>query len=182
MKRLYLIFVTIFISIFIITPITGCTETGLMLPDEISIPLNVFVDDSQEIGEFHRFSTNWIMADFWYHDIPYITAFTNRQETQAYINAFGQWPNFGYWATKPFGLFYVLEGYSDEFFEDYQLIVVVLLETSGSIQHRVDVNYDGEIWVTGYLPPDKMATDDMAGWHIVIEVTRDVDLSNLRIR
>ncbi|MCL2004226.1 MAG: S-layer homology domain-containing protein [Oscillospiraceae bacterium] len=61
------------------------------------------------------------------------------------------------------------EHYTDEFFAGKYLVLVLLEEGSGSIRHRVDaVGLDGEITVTRLIP--EVGTDDMAQWHIILEL------------
>ena len=67
------------------------------------------------------------------------------------------------------------EKYDDEFFNKKLLILVLLEEGSGSIHHEVkSVKTSGsnvEIDIEVNIP--EVCTDDMAEWHIIIELNRD---------
>ena len=69
------------------------------------------------------------------------------------------------------------DGYDETFFQENYLIFVLLEEGSGSIRHQVSgvertedkklaISIDREVPETG--------TDDMAQWHIILELSRDV--------
>ncbi|MCL2817035.1 MAG: hypothetical protein FWD39_01435 [Clostridiales bacterium] len=59
--------------------------------------------------------------------------------------------------------------YTDEFFLDNFLVIVLLEEGSGSTRHRVEsVGADGRIVISRLLP--EAGTCDMAEWNIVIEL------------
>ena len=65
----------------------------------------------------------------------------------------------------------VISMYSEDFFNDRYLVIVIIEENSGSIRHRVDgVSGNGNIAITRMLP--EMGTSDMAEWHIWIELDR----------
>ena len=69
-----------------------------------------------------------------------------------------------------------IERYDNAWFADRQLIVVLLEEGSGSVRHWVtDVKggADTEVSVSRMVP--EVGTDDMAEWHILIEVDRIFD-------
>ncbi len=67
-------------------------------------------------------------------------------------------------------------GYDETFFESHALLLVRLMETSGSISHNVaSVASDGNALNVSIirLRPE-IGTDDMAAWHILIELPADV--------
>jgi hypothetical protein len=66
-----------------------------------------------------------------------------------------------------------IKKYTDGFFTDHFLVVVLLEERSGSIKHEVEkIDEDGNIFIKRVLPGGDM-TDDMAEWHIVIEINKN---------
>jgi hypothetical protein len=67
-----------------------------------------------------------------------------------------------------------IEKYTDGFFTDKYLVIVLLEETSGSIRHEVEkVDEHGNIFINRFVPGNEMyITDDMAEWHIVIEINK----------
>jgi len=67
------------------------------------------------------------------------------------------------------GFIEAIEKYSESFFTNSYLVVVLLEEISGSIRHKVDsVNADGDIVINRLQP--EIGTDDMAEWNIIIEL------------
>lgn len=71
------------------------------------------------------------------------------------------------------GFYEAIEKYDTAWFETKQLIVIVLEEGSGSIYHevtRVAGFGDMTVDITAFLP--EVGTDDMAQWHILIELDK----------
>ncbi len=70
--------------------------------------------------------------------------------------------------------YHAVSGYDEEFFKDHCLLFVVLQEGSGSISHDVrKVEYSAEnntITATIDRIKPNAGTDDMAEWHIIIEL------------
>lgn len=68
--------------------------------------------------------------------------------------------------------FQAIEKNPDEFFENNYLVIVLLEERSGSIRHEVkSIDKRGRITINRLLPSrGSMVTQDMAEWHIVIEL------------
>ena len=79
----------------------------------------------------------------------------------------------------------VLNGYDEDFFKERCLLFVVVQEGSGSISHVVKkVEYDQNSGTIGTVIDrivPNTGTDDMAEWHIVIELDRSVSGSKLNI-
>jgi hypothetical protein len=62
-----------------------------------------------------------------------------------------------------------IRNYSNDFFKNNFLVMVLLEENSGSIRHKLEGIYNtGDIIISRLLP--KIGTDDMAEWHIIIEL------------
>jgi len=71
--------------------------------------------------------------------------------------------------------------YSNEFFADNFLIIVMLQEGSGSIRHRVKrIESNGDIVICRLLP--YLLTADMAAWNIIIEVNNDYGIGQFQVR
>ena len=67
--------------------------------------------------------------------------------------------------------------YNAEYFEKQILVMVLLEEGSGSVRHNVDnVKYgsDGKLYVSIRRDVPEVGTADMAEWHILIEMKKDV--------
>ena len=69
------------------------------------------------------------------------------------------------------------EQYDDAFFADRDLIILVLEEGSGSIRHEVNSirpYYDNTWQLTVRRITPEVCTDDMAQWHLLIEVQKNL--------
>lgn len=63
--------------------------------------------------------------------------------------------------------------YDEEFFENNFLVIIYIMENSGSNRHSVDAVYaNGDVHITRLLP--EIGTHDMAGWHIILELENTV--------
>ena len=73
------------------------------------------------------------------------------------------------------------EKYTENFFKENYLVFVVLEEGSGSISHKVEsVVYAAEyssLWLVINTFAPEEHTDDMAGWHIIVEVPREYEVA-----
>ena len=70
-----------------------------------------------------------------------------------------------------------IEQYDDAFFTDRDLIILVLEEGSGSIRHEVNgirPYYDNTWQLTVRRITPEVCTDDMAQWHLLIEVQKNL--------
>jgi hypothetical protein len=66
-----------------------------------------------------------------------------------------------------------IEQYSNNYFTNKFLVIVRLVEPSGSIGHKVEkIDKNGDIVIQRLLP--EMGTSDMAAWSIVIELNNNV--------
>jgi len=74
----------------------------------------------------------------------------------------------------------MLSKYSEEYFRDNFLVVVFLIETSGSNRHKVErVDRNGDITIN-QIRPD-IGTADMAAWNILIELNNDFRLEQYQV-
>lgn len=66
--------------------------------------------------------------------------------------------------------------YDEAFFEEKDLIIVVLEESSGSFRHEIQGirPYDDTWQLTGRRITPEVCTDDMAQWHLLIEIEKDL--------
>jgi hypothetical protein len=71
------------------------------------------------------------------------------------------------------------EKYSDDFFADNFLAIVLLQENSGSIRHKVEnIDKNGDIVIKRLIP--EIGTTDMAAWAIIIELKNDFKLDQFK--
>ena len=75
------------------------------------------------------------------------------------------------------GFLDAIEQYDDAFFADWDLIILVLEEGSGSIRHEVNgirPYYDNTWQLTVRRITPEVCTDDMSQWHLLIEVQKNL--------
>jgi hypothetical protein len=73
-----------------------------------------------------------------------------------------------------------IERYSDEYFADNFLVIVDLVEGSGSVRHKVErIDENGNIVINRLLPG--VGTDDMAAWSILIELDNNFKEEQFRV-
>ncbi len=67
-----------------------------------------------------------------------------------------------------------ISAYDVEFFGNKVVVLVALMENSGSIKHEVKEAYleDGALILDIKCEIPQVVTDDMAGWHIIIELDK----------
>ena len=71
--------------------------------------------------------------------------------------------------------------YDAEYFEKGYLVFVLLEEGSGSIRHEVEestISSDGELGIYIKTISPEVGTDDMAEWHIILEMSKAVELKD----
>lgn len=104
-----------------------------------------------------------------------VTVIRNRLELDCYLDTF-PYPDAS-WDNEP-TLIQACERYNEEYFAERDLIIVFLMEGSGSIRHQVNAVYrnsaTGE-WAIDIerIIPD-VGTDDEAWWTIFIEPAKDM--------
>ena len=73
-----------------------------------------------------------------------------------------------------------IEKYSDSYFSDNFLVIVGLVEPSGSNRHKVQrIEENGDIVIKRLLPEED-STADMAAWSILIELNNDFKVNQYR--
>ena len=70
--------------------------------------------------------------------------------------------------------------YDEGYFSSKKIVIVTLIEGSGSVRHRVDkIDQAGNIYISRLLP--EIGTADMAEWRVLIELSRDVSIEDFEI-
>jgi len=93
---------------------------------------------------------------------------------QYYFDEFG-------WSMEVDNILGKFEKYSDDYFKNNFLIIVGLVEGSGSIGHKVEkIDKNGNIFIKRLLPEE--GTCDMAGWSIIIEINNDYKLEQYQVK
>lgn len=78
------------------------------------------------------------------------------------------------------GFLDAVDKYDEEFFKNKKLVFVLVEEGSGSVRHKVTevLSLNGKLQVTIRRIVPEIGTDDMAEWHIMVELDRDVKIKN----
>ena len=85
------------------------------------------------------------------------------------------------YADTTIGFLDACDRYDEAFFAEKYLIFVLLEEASGSIRHEVrsvEQTEDQKISISIDRNVPEVGTDDMAQWHIILELSRDVLVEN----
>jgi len=134
--------------------------------------------------EAYAFDAQYIRTDGYSEDrvYPYHTVISSRAELDAYYEANKDIYNLArreaVYADSTIGFLDACDKYDDAYFERHNLVLIVLQEGSGSIRHEiVDVrahrdengaSLGWEITIHSIVP--EVVTDDMAQWHLFLEV------------
>lgn len=153
-----------------------------VLPDDLA---EYLMEHGEEIGMYpayysipvpmqgYSFNAQYIRTNG-YSDgavYPKKKLITSRAELDSYIEANKDIYDFKGWDTIT-GFMNATAKYDDNWFSSHKLLVVVLEEGSGSISHTVaEVNGLG-VTIQREIP--EVGTADMAEWHILIEVDKDL--------
>ena len=134
--------------------------------------------------EAYAFDAQYIRTDGYSDDrsYPYHTVISSRAELTAYYEAYKNTYNLErrekVYSDSTIGFLDACDKYDDAYFERQNLVLIVLQEGSGSIRHEItDVrrhsmeNGTMDGWdVTIDVKAPEVVTDDMAQWHLFLEV------------
>ncbi len=125
-----------------------------------------------------EFNAQYVRANVEYTpNLPYTEVIHSREELSDYKMRFAvdaDKDNSQY-ADGTISFNMAAQKYTDEFFENNQLILCMIEETSGSIRHKVErVNVTNDIDMSIIINRDipEICTDDMATWHISVETEK----------
>ena len=131
--------------------------------------------------EERDFDAQYIRTDGYHSDAKYpkVTVIKSADELEEYYNAnkdlyFLDHVDKVYSDTTK-GFIDACEKYDDEYFEENILLLVLLEEGSGSIRHEIKSlkAYRGNVEIDIAVTCPEVCTEDMAEWHIIIELDRD---------
>jgi len=104
---------------------------------------------------------------------PQITVISTKNELEQYYEKYKDKYDFfsreSAYTDSATGFVDAMKKYTDDFFADHYLAIILLEEGSGSIRHRVErIEENGGIVISRLSP--EIGTSDMAEWHIIIEL------------
>jgi len=110
---------------------------------------------------------------------PQYLVVESRAELDAYImmheDQYALGPRKEVTADSTIGFADAIVGYDEAFFEKNALVLVLLEEGSGSNRHKVQgITEEGEILIECIIP--EVGTCDMAYWHIILELPKDLSV------
>ena len=112
-------------------------------------------------------------------DYPVVTVIYSESDLEQYFKDFESRYDFysrpGSKSGAGVGFMDAIEDYTDAFFSGKYVVFVLLEETSGSIRHEVEAIAENGDIVIRRLVPSGAATDDMAQWHVIIELENNFD-------
>jgi len=122
--------------------------------------------------------TNGYNENFEY---PRLIEINSCTELEAYYNYFNGIYSLGHvekvYSDTTVGFADVMTEYNDEYFLMNKLYLAVLEEGSGSIRHEVGELKGTDLEIKSVSP--ECCTDDMAEWHIFIEVNRGAEINSI---
>ncbi len=155
-------------------------------------PVKVYTDGGfldkavQNISEFEEcdFTAQYIRTDGYHDDVHYpaVKIIRSAKELNDYYQANKDKYNLErrttVYSDSTVGFLDACDKYTDEYFEDRILLMILIEEGSGSIRHKVErVGTDANgiaVEINTIVP--EAGTCDMAEWHILVEIQRDADV------
>lgn len=136
--------------------------------------------------EDQDFDAQYIRTDGYHDNVKYpkITVIKSTDELNEYYNANKDLYFLDHvdkvYSDTTIGFIDACEKYDDEYFEENILILVLLEEGSGSIRHEVKSvkAYRGNVEIDIAVKCPEVCTEDMAEWHIIIEIDKDSGIEN----
>lgn len=136
--------------------------------------------------EEQDFDAQYIRTDGYHDNVKYpkITVIKSTDELNEYYNANKDLYFLDHvdkvYSDTTIGFIDACEKYDDEYFEENILILVLLEEPSGSIRHEVKSvkAYRGNVEIDIAVKCPEVCTEDMAEWHIIIEIDKDSGIEN----
>ncbi|MDE5414290.1 hypothetical protein [Alkalihalobacterium chitinilyticum] len=162
------LFIGLMLVLLFTIPVTGCsndTNVQKHLDKEVNLDFEV---------QYIR--TNAFVDGKSY---PTVSRISSTEELNAYYienkDAYDLEKKEVVYSDATIGFLDAIEKYNDDFFKDHVLVFVLLQEGSGSIRHDItDIKRNKslvDVSVKRNVP--QYATDDMAEWHVMVELKRD---------
>ncbi|MCL2025231.1 MAG: hypothetical protein FWG92_00290 [Leptospirales bacterium] len=115
---------------------------------------------------------------------PFIAVISSKNELEIYCENYKGLYNLSarsnVYSDSMIGFADAVKNYSDEYFTDNFLVIILIQEGSGSIRHKVErIDENGNIIVNRLMP--EIGTTDMAAWYIIIELNKYFRLREFRV-
>jgi len=171
MKKLFLLCSAILV---ILIMLTACKSNKGSISEDASCQFdsiaNISSNDSYVVPDAQYIRTGYSSGT----GSRTYTIISSVNELTQYFRTPGRGSN---WETEYRNL---LSKYSDEYFNGNFLVIVFLIETSGSNRHNIErVDRNGDI-IINQIRPD-IGTADMAAWNIIIELDNSFRLEQFQV-
>ena len=160
--------------------LAGCNQNEETQPTDTTSNTETI---NQEISkpESYEFEAQYVRTDgsAWERSSPYCIVIDSKEELEAYYAANKEQFDLERKETA-LGFLDACDKYNDAYFENNNLILIVLQEGSGSTRHEItDVRAHQDEYGTGWDITinrilAEMGTCDMAQWHLFLEMQSDV--------
>jgi hypothetical protein len=135
---------------------------------------NSRLSDNETAFNFQNIRSEFFSSKEEYPYQPYVTVVSSRDQLEQYYDKNRMVLYDGNGNILPDKKFLdAIDKYSNDYFTSKFLVIVRLIEPSGSIGHNVDkIDKNGDIVIQRLLP--EMGTADMAAWSILIELHKNL--------
>lgn len=113
-------------------------------------------------------------------EYPVITVVRSQEQLDAYYEANREAYDLErketVYSDTTIGFLDACDQYDEEFFKTHDLLLVVWQEGSGSIRHEIRsiAPFDDHTWIlSGIRKTPEICTDDMASWHVMVEIDKE---------
>ena len=163
-----------------LTPIPTITPTPTSAPTQIPTPTSIPTPTPVEPDV--DFDAQYIRTNGFHTNITYpiITIISSKNELAQYYEKYKDMYNFADPYDESISFLDAVKRYTDDFFIDNYLVIILHEETSGSIRHKVErVDKNGDIVISRLIP--YMQTTDMAEWNIIVELKNSFEPSQFNV-
>ncbi len=143
--------------------------------EKIELPITPSDNEQVEAVEPSFYGVQYIRTNGYNENFEYprLIKVTSKKSLEFYYENFNGIYFLGHrekiYSDSTVGFVDAISGYDEEYFKTHDIYLAVLEEGSGSIRHSVAGVLDGtSVSITSHSP--ELCTEDMAEWHIIIEV------------
>ncbi len=176
------------ISIILVAMMIFCTGCQGGIDFDVETKLDIKTKLSVD------YSVQYIRTDGYPRDtkFPQTAVIKSKQELDSYYennkNVFNLERKDKVYSDTTIGFLDACDKYGDEFFEENNLVFVILEEPSGSNRHKlneinlINDNSDKSLEVNIETISPEVGTCDMAAWHIILEIEKDVIFDKVNVK
>lgn len=159
---------------------------GTYKPSDEVLGIGILPDSMEIPGESSiNYDVQYIRTNGYHEgaEYPFVKIIHSVEELNAYYHAnkdkYDLERHEKVYSDTTIGFLDACDKYDETYFEKQKLIIVFLEEGSGSVRHKVEsviMGTDDICYIDIDTIVPEVGTDDMAQWHILIELEGDVDL------